>query len=220
MIILNMGGAIEHWLGFQDKIGRSFMMNEDALKYPLSDYLVNDGSINIKSIDLEYPHPNFSNRLVDLAISDAANKQLNNLFELKLAKSTTRHQSEKQRIFNDLIRLHLANKVASDKCYFIITGKSVNFQRDFRDFPNVAPGFYRKWFSFVKGQSLTFNVATERAPDYQLIYNTFINEYSGSFQDGGANVLTLPSQITTTCEFITAFKMQLVPYMTGIWSVS
>lgn len=30
MNISNMGGAIEHWLGFQDKIGRSFMMNEDA----------------------------------------------------------------------------------------------------------------------------------------------------------------------------------------------
>jgi hypothetical protein len=37
MTIANMGGAIEHWLGFQDKIGRSFMMNEDALKYPLAD---------------------------------------------------------------------------------------------------------------------------------------------------------------------------------------
>ena len=29
MKISNMGGALEHWLGFQDKIGRSFMMNED-----------------------------------------------------------------------------------------------------------------------------------------------------------------------------------------------
>ena len=47
-----MGGAIEHWLGFQDKIGRAFMMNEDALKYPLSDYLVNGGGIHINTIEL------------------------------------------------------------------------------------------------------------------------------------------------------------------------
>lgn len=58
MLVENMGGAIEHWLGFQEKIGRSFMMNEDALKYPLSDYLVNDGNVDIKSVNLEKPHPN------------------------------------------------------------------------------------------------------------------------------------------------------------------
>ena len=116
MTISNMGGAIEHWLGFQDKIGRSFMMNEDALKYPLADYLVNDGNIDIKCVDLEKSHPNFSNRLVDVSVIDNESRKLNNVFELKLAKSTTRNQSEKQRIFNDLMRLYLANKVTDDKC--------------------------------------------------------------------------------------------------------
>ena len=52
MNISNMCGAIEHWLGFQDKIGRSFMINEDTLKYPLADYLVNDGNIDVKNIKL------------------------------------------------------------------------------------------------------------------------------------------------------------------------
>lgn len=215
-----MGGAMEHWLGFQDKIGRSFMMNEDALKYPLADYLVNDGNINIKYIDLENPHPNFSNRLVDVSVFDSTNKTLNNVFELKLAKSTTRNQSEKQRIFNDLMRLHLANIVSGDKCYFIITGKSINFQRDFIDFPNTGSSFYKKWFDFVKGQSLTFDVATETNYDYLSIYQMFINEYSSTYQGTGSNVLKLPDQITTKCEFITGFKATLVPYMTGIWSVS
>jgi hypothetical protein len=215
-----MGGAIEHWLGFQDKIGRSFMMNEDALKYPLSDYLVNDGNIDIKSIDLEKPHPNFSNRLVDVSVFDSISKSLNNVFELKLAKSTTRNQSEKQRIFNDLIRLYLANIVTGDKCYFIITGKSTNFIRDFQDYPNTGNGFYKKWFAFVKGQSQSFNVATETDVNYLSIYQTFITKYSGSYQGTGGNVLTLPNQITTTCEFITGFKATVVPYMTGIWSVS
>lgn len=220
MTIANMGGAIEHWLGFQDKIGRSFMMNEDALKYPLADYLVNDGSIDINSINLEKPHPNFSNRLVDVSVFDSTSKALNNVFELKLAKSTTRNQSEKQRIFNDLIRLHLANIVTGDKCYFIITGKSINFQRDFRDYPNTGTSFYKKWFSFVKGQSLTFNVSTETNADYLSIYQTFVTKYSGSYQGTGGAALTLPNQITTKCEFITGFKATLVPYMTGIWSVT
>jgi len=219
MTISNMGGAIEHWLGFQDKIGRSFMMNEDALEYPLADYLVNDGSIDIKFVDLEKPHPNFSNRLVDVSVHDSLTKHLNNIFELKLAKSTTRNQSEKQRIFNDLMRLHLANIVTGDKCYFIITGKSTNFLRDFQDFSNNENRFYKNWFSFAKGQSLTFDVASETNTDYFSIYQTFVNKYSGSYQGTGTNVLQLPNQITTTCEFITGFKATLVPYMTGIWSV-
>lgn len=220
MTITNMGSAIAHWLGFQEKIGRSFMMNEDALKYPLSDYLVNEGNIEIKSVELERPHPNFSNRFVDLTIIDNTTKQLNNFFELKLATSYTRQQKEKQRIFNDLIRLHLASLVSTDKCFFIITGKSANFQRDFKDFPTNVNGFYRKWFSFTKGQSLTFDVATETDTTYLNIYNGFVNKYQAAYQGTGGAVLQLPNSITTKCEFITAYRKQFVPYMAGIWSVT
>ena len=216
----NMGGAIEHWLGFQDKIGRSFMMNEDALKYPLSDYLVNEGNIDIKSVDLEHPHPNFSSRLVDLAILDSTKKKLDNVFELKLASPTTRNKSERQRIFNDIIRLHLANSVTANKCYFIITGKSTNFQLYFKNFQVDKSDFYKHWFAFIKGQSVTFDVAAETNTNYEPIYKKFKTDYEGNFQGTGTTVLHLPKQITTTCEFITGFKATLVPYMAGIWSVT
>lgn len=161
-----------------------------------------------------------SNRLVDVSVSDSTNTTLKNSFELKLAKTTTRNQSEKQRIFNDLMRLYLANIVATDKCYFIISGKSTNFVRDFRDYPNTGTCFYKNWFAFAKGQSLTFDVATETNADYLSIYQTFITKYSGRYQGADSNVLNLPNQITTKCEFITGFKATLVPYMTGIWSIS
>lgn len=220
MTIVNMGSAIAHWLGFQEKIGRSFMMNEDALKYPLSDYLVNAGNIEIKYIVLERPHPNFSNRLVDLTIVDPITKRLYNLFELKLATSHTRKQTENQRIYNDIVRLHLANRSTTDKCYFIITGKSINFQRDFKDFPSSTNGFYKKWFSFTKGQSITFNIATETDPIYVAIYTNFINKYKSNYQNANGAILQSPNSITTKCEFITAYTRQFVPYMTGIWSIS
>ena len=220
MTIVNMGSAIAHWLGFQEKIGRSFMMNEDALKYPLSDYLVNDGNIDIKSVELERPHPNFSKRLVDLTIIDPSTKQLNNLFELKLATSYTRQQKEKQRIFNDIYRLYLGSKLTNDKCYFIITGKSANFERDFKDFPTKDSGFYRKWFSFTKGQSITFDVASETDNNYLDIYNEFFNKYQSNYHDTTGTVLQHPKTISTKCEFISAYKKQFVPYMTGIWSIN
>ena len=216
-----MGAAISHWLGFQEKIGRSFMMNEDALKYPLSDYLVNEGNIDIKAVNLERPHPNFSSRRVDLTILDTVTQQPDNLFELKLATSYTREKKENQRIFNDIIRLYFASLVANEKCYFIITGKSANFQRDFQDFPSNVNGFYKKWFSFTKGQTLTFNVATETDPIYLGIYQTFQTKYGTNYQGTGTTILNLPNTITTKCEFVTAaYKKQSVPYMTGIWSIT
>jgi len=219
MIEANMGGAIEHWLGFQDKIGRSFMLNEDALKYPISDYLVNEGSINLKSIYLERPHPNFSNKLVDLSIFDDTIKKLNNVFEFKLAKTATRSLTERQRIFNDIIRLHLATSVADNKCYFIITGKSTNFERDFKNYQVGGSEFFKKWFAFTKDKAQSFNVASETDINYKTIYQAFLNKYSPGYQ-GTLTTLKLPDKITTRCEFVTAFKKSFVPYMAGIWSVT
>ena len=226
MNISNMGGAIEHWLGFQDKIGRSFMMNEDALKYPLADYLVNDGNIDVGTIRLEHQHPNFSSRQVDLAIIDSTTTQINNIFELKLAKRTTRDTSEKHRIFDDLMRLYLASLETTSKCYFIIAGKAIDFQSNFRGFEATEDNFYKKnifykkWFAFNSkvAQTITFDVLTEIDQDYQAIYQGFLTEYpKDKYQ--GKTPLQLPNQITTTCEFVTADSNQ-IPYMAGIWSIS
>jgi hypothetical protein len=214
-----MGGAIEHWLGFQDKIGRSFMMNEDAIKYPLSDYLVNDGGIEINSILLERAHPDFSNRLIDVVTLDqvAGNNQIESAFEVKLAKANTRHLKERKRIFNDLIRLHLAKQYSSGKCYFIIAGKSAYFERDFRHFEVNGKEFYANWFSFARGKQCRIKVRGARKKHFSEIYKAFIKDYKGSYS--GIGGLKLPKEIKTTCEFITAFKSQYVGYMAGIWSI-
>ena len=112
-------------------------------------------------------------------------------------------------------------QVATHKCYFIITGKSIHFTRDFRDFKENGAKFYEKWLSFTLGQQVTFNVNSESDATYKSIYDAFVTDYGGTFQKTVqvGNSLQLPAQITTTCEFVTAFKAQFVPYMTGIWSV-
>jgi hypothetical protein len=46
MDVAQMGSALNHWFGFQEQIGREFMMNEDAMKYSISDYLANHGGIS------------------------------------------------------------------------------------------------------------------------------------------------------------------------------
>lgn len=219
MNISNMGGAIEHWLGFQEKIGRFFMMNEDALKYPLADYLVNEGNIDVGTIRLEHPHPNFPGRQVDLAIIDNTTIQINNIFELKLAKP-----NGKERIFYDLMRLYLASRETTSKCYFIIAGKTRDFQSNFRMLKTSRGAktiFYKKWFAFNSSkavQTTTFDVLAENDQNYQSIYQEFLTEYlKDKYQ--GTTPLQLPNQITTTCEFVTADSNQ-IPYMAGIWSIS
>lgn len=224
MTIDKMGAALAHWLGFQEKIGRSFMMNEDALKYPLADYLVNDGGQHINSVELEYPHPNFPNRHIDLIISDNPkpgridSEKLENAFEFKLAKVETRQLKEKKRIFNDIMRMYLAQLITNKSCYFIIAGGSTHFERDFRNFPQKsAAKFYKEWFSFEEGKTQTFDVALKNDSVYKPIYDSFITDYKNTYQ--GSGTLTLPDKIETKCEFVSVFKKGFVPYMSGIWSI-
>lgn len=219
-----MGNALKHWLGFQDKIGRAFMMNEDALKYPLSDYLVNSGGLHINSIELEYPLPDFKSRHIDLVITNNDNigrkekEKIRSAFELKLAKSNTRTKKEKNRIFSDLVRMHLTNKHSTEDCYFIMVGKGTNFKRDFQEYSSSGNKlFYKKWFEFTEGKKITFSVQDETEFIYKEIYDSFINDYTKCFKKG--DILNLPKEITTTCKFVTAFQHSNTPYMVGIWSV-
>lgn len=215
MNIQNLGSALEHWLGYQEKTGKEFMMNEDSLKYPIADYMVNGGEINVKVINLEHPHPNFSNRLMDLVVmEDTATKNLSYAFEFKIASVITRTSSEKQRIFNDLMRLHLANIASKKNCYFIIAGKAFDFLASFQQYP-----YYQKWFSFDKQDSVSFIVSSEIDTNYKEKYDEFAKKYSGKYWDPSNSKFNLPKQITTTCEYLTAYTKSYVGYMAGIWSV-
>jgi len=211
-----MGQALEYWLGFQDKIGRAFMMNEDALKYPLADYLVNIGGKEISSINLETPHPSFSNRRIDLTVSSLEKDRICNAFELKLAQRSTKHQNEKQRISNDLIRLSMVRMTSLDKCYFIIIGKYINFEESFRSLE-----FFSNWFSFNNKESKSFLLRLENRAEYKDLYKNFEQEYM-PFSDNERK-LELPETIITTCEYIsvkTKYDKYFRPYLAGIWSVA
>lgn len=209
MNIVSLGGAVEHWLGFQEKIGRSFMMKEDALKYPMADYLVNAGDIGVKEINLEYPLAFDPGRHLDLAIIDVQTKLMISAFEFKIAKLETAKQTEKQRVFDDIARLYFTRQNTSDKCYFLIAGKSFYFINRFKDYPNANNRFYGEWFEFGRRRQKVINIAGTTNPIYSGIYNAFTAEYG----------MTLPSQIKTRCEFITSFRLNYVPYMAGIWSI-
>ena len=53
--------SVTYYLSYQDKIGRSFMVDESSLKYPVADYLTSL-EMPLANIQLEFSHPDLWRR--------------------------------------------------------------------------------------------------------------------------------------------------------------
>ena len=102
--------AVIYYLSYQDKIGSDFMIAESSLKYPVADFLTSL-EMPLAHIQIEYLHPSFKKRHIDLVRIDRAKEKIENAFEFKIAQPTTRYESEQKRIFNDLISATLLLKI-------------------------------------------------------------------------------------------------------------
>ena len=135
--------AITYWMSYQERIGRNFMIQESSLKYPVADYLTGLG-IPIENIDLEFSHPELKNRRIDLVTTDVpqSNKafKIENAIEFKIASSKTNYDPEKERIFNDLMRMYLMNQRKNVSSYFVICGQQKDFIQYFRSLPKPKTG--------------------------------------------------------------------------------
>lgn len=217
--------AAIYFLSYQDRIGRSFMINESSLKFPIADYLT---SLEIPSceIQLEYPHPILERRRIDLVILKKS--KMGAAFEFKIAKPDTRNESEQKRIFNDLMRLYLIVKTKKIPCYFLIVGKQNEFISSFRSIANVPPvgsarsipkpnGFYTEWFNFKINKRYSFKVKSSNVYQYKKIYGEFLNIYKS---EKVGKKIDLPINIKTKCIGISALSRNYpIPYVGGIWKV-
>jgi hypothetical protein len=224
--------SVSYWLCYQDRIGRAFMIQEASIKYPVADYLTGI-AIPLVQIELEFVHPELKNRRIDLVTSDKTISQSNfnivTAFEFKIAKEATQGTPEKQRIFNDLMRMYLMNSKQNSKSYFMIVGKHNDYLNFFRnisnstaknnrqDIPDDAEGFYTEWFNFNRNQSKTFDIANPTTNEYGDIYKNFIDTYE---EKKGQPKLTLPSSLTTVCiAFSSLIRDTPNPYVGGIWEI-
>ncbi len=215
-----------YYLCYQDRIGRDFMMDESSLKYPIADYLTSL-EIPMSSIRLEFEHPTLFNRSIDLVTVDNTGK-IERAFEFKIAKLNTKYNSEKQRIFNDLLRLWLIADSNNVPCYFLIAGTQVDFIQYFRSIVSQRPttnskdlpkpqGFYTEWFQFKKDEEKEFHVRGIPGNEYEKNYKEFIETYKP--KDRGS-ALGLPEKIKTTCVEISPLSREFpTPYVGGIWKV-
>lgn len=185
-IIYQLANTMMFWLNYISSVGRSYVINEGSIKFPITEYLEHCDSLKI---NLEYSHPIFNSRRIDLLVED--NKKNNKYaFEFKFIRNgNTRTSNEKQRIFNDLLRLKCFD---AEHKYFIIFGTQLEFNSDFqsiiiKDKKNdyikersnnqgtniIEPqGFYTNWFNFDFSEK-EFNLA-----NHNEYYMKFKEDYS------------------------------------------
>ena len=243
--INQMATAIMWWLSYTSAVGRNYVLSEGAIKFPLSEYLETS---NIENLILEYGHPKLSRKRIDLFYQEKQKDSTteNFAFEFKYIKNgSTRTPDEKQRVFNDLMRLHYFNQ-DKQKGYFLICGGQNDFVSDFQRIKStpkkvngklildtttkdtepdkiVAQGFYTHWFSFDnKNKDVEIDLTT-LDDDYKDIYALFFSEYAEPYKTKVKADIPKPDKIKTRLVFLSGDIEQptklFQPSKIGIWEV-
>lgn len=244
MNYVNAAMGIEYWFRFHQVVGKSDLLNEDSIKYPLIEYLIADGDDSLKNIKLEDSHPVFATRETDLLSKDESGN-IKYCIEFKLASKFTMSPKERQRIFDDIARLYFAHSKDNINCYFIVAGKTIDFLSEFYSVIDKDPtvigrpnkkksqqraklslkdphGFFSdRWLSFDMVKPVkTIDVKNEQTAVYKKHYTNFKKDY---IEDAELD-LQMPDTIITTLEYITEIKENdtsgNIPAMVGIWRIS
>lgn len=138
-IYFSIVDAICYWLGYQFKIGRSQLIHEASLRYPIADSITAKG-VSIHSLVLEQLHPIFKSKKIDLVLleegvksNEKGDDNIKAVFEFKLAKNSTsiKFKEEHQRVFDDIVRLAYYNLYFKKDCYFLMCGEYDEFKTYF-----------------------------------------------------------------------------------------
>lgn len=234
--IPRLANAVMLWLSYASAVGREYVLCEGSIRYPVSEYLERS---NVNDIDLEYGHPRLLKRQIDLCFSSESISRT--ALEFKYIKNgSTRNQVEKQRVFNDLMRLNLFLE-EDHKAYFLICGNQVDFISDFQrivpktnddiqerysnsQMPSPSSlGFYTEWFSFdATSPDKSIDLGTTQE-EYKTIYNEFRQTYSEPYLKKSGATLVLPSKLTTRLVYLPAqVDHSALHYRTaaiGIWEI-
>ena len=132
---LTMMRTIHYWLNYMCKVSRVDLLAEDAIKFPLLDYMERNLSISKGQTEQNYNEfltQGFFNtdKYIDITLED---EETEYFIELKYVKNDTR--AKKQLYFNDLVRLSLALRVSKyqkkRRCFFIVCGNTAEFKEQF-----------------------------------------------------------------------------------------
>lgn len=125
--------AIHYWLNYTCKVSRVDLLAESSIRFPLMEYI--ERYLEAETCYLERKYEDFlsedifnAHKYIDV-MWEKGNTEY--LIELKYISKHTKQDKEKQRFFNDLVRLSLALKLSKDgkqrKCYFLVCGDAQCF---------------------------------------------------------------------------------------------
>lgn len=207
LFIKHIGASLHNWLNYISTVQRGYVLAESSIIYPVSEYVASQTG-NTK-VFLEEEHPNLTGKFIDLRLFKRfLGENVEFGFEFKYARiDYTEKSGEKQRIFDDLLRLKIFKESKKNrKAYFIICGSQLDFLKSFQsigwsinhdpttglpipyiikvdDVDNlniVKPnGFYTNWFQF-KFEDKTNLIKNFNVSDTAIVPTTI---YDGFFDD-------------------------------------
>lgn len=176
--------SIYHWLNYVETVSKSQLLLESSVRYPLAEYIERQV---LAEVFLEQAHPQFDGHLIDFVyIKDKHQRNI----ELKFLHEYSNNTNERQRIFNDLIRL----AVLKDKGYFILCGGQIDFNNiiaftpgavDGKNIPDSSTKRHRRRNDFSKWLPLEYSKEplTFRTSDYPKYIERF-SAYYHFFPEG------------------------------------
>lgn len=188
-LIQQLSAAIHHWLSYVSLCTNSNLLAESSVRYPFVEFLERKCKT---AVNLEKQHDNFPERHIDFCFENG------NYFlaiELKYASKHTRGKAEKQRVFNDLVRLALMVKNKENtRGFFIMCGDTKTFVANFmsivdgekmkiklrqdgdnKDNVSVPQGdYYELFFGFARDEE---RIITLTENSYKDFYKSFIKDY-------------------------------------------
>jgi len=246
IFFIHAGSALHSWLNYISSVKRIYVLAENSIKYPISEYI--GTKVDPSKIHLDKLHPNLNDRYLDLRFFDEINSQETEIaIEFKYAKlGYTDQKTEKKRIFNDIMRLKLfVEQAGNRKGYFLMCGPQIDFIKAFQsigwsetdkqsqglptpktistDYDKVNPtGFYTNWFKYKKDetQEIDLRINTD---EIKSIYEDFFDEYKKAFKDGvSETTLRVNNPITRLVYLSESLNLKDIPtpMKVGIWEVT
>jgi hypothetical protein len=151
---MHLGEAIYSWLNYISYISDSNVLAESSIRYPLAEFI--ERRLH-RPVTLEFYHPcvpqpeRGHKKCIDFVFSKLENdNDIENTFENKIGEERVyielkyinedfQYSNEKQRVFNDLVRLALVSSETND-CYFILCGGNEDFCQFVKGSPEVKKG--------------------------------------------------------------------------------
>ena len=128
---------------YMNSVSKTEQIAESSLRFPIVECL--ERRIGASDIQLEYAHPFFKRRLIDIYWCNNHNDKC--VFELKFIKPGFRTKHNIQRVFDDVFRLAYASKEGMCS-YLLVCGKTDDYKTEFQKInePSSEEGVLKRKF--------------------------------------------------------------------------